>query len=71
MTRRDQDDIAFLANEVGTTTADEILSIAEDVIGREQLAPKSQFIIQELFPALIEPPPAGGAPEPSDGVPSG
>ncbi len=47
---RDQDDIRFLANEVGATTASEVLTIAEEVIGRSRLTPKAQFIVEEMFP---------------------
>lgn len=47
---RDQDDIRFLAKECGVSTADEVLAIAEGVIGRERLMPKAQFLVQEMFP---------------------
>ena len=47
---RDQDDIRFLARETGAKTADDVLRIAEQVIGRNRLLPKAQFIVQEMFP---------------------
>lgn len=46
---RDQDDIRVLAGLVGATTADEVLAIAEEVVGRARLLPKAQFLIQEMF----------------------
>jgi hypothetical protein len=48
---RDQDDIRFLARETGAKTADDVLRIAEQVIGSNRLLPKAQFIVQEMFPA--------------------
>lgn len=48
---RDQDDIRFLAREAGAKTADDVLRIAEQVIGSNRLLPKAQFIVQEMFPA--------------------
>jgi hypothetical protein len=47
---RDQDDIRFLARETGAKTADDVLRIAEQVIGTNRLLPKAQFIVQEMFP---------------------
>ncbi len=47
---RDQDDIRFLAREAGAKTADDVLKIAEQVIGPSRLLPKAQFIVQEMFP---------------------
>ena len=47
---RDQDDIRFLARERGAKTADDVLRIAEQVIGSNRLLPKAQFIVQEMFP---------------------
>jgi hypothetical protein len=47
---RDQDDIRFLARETGAKTADDVLRIAEQVIGSNRLLPKAQFIAQEMFP---------------------
>jgi Nucleotidyltransferase of unknown function (DUF6036) len=47
---RDQDDIRFLARETGAKTADDVLRIAEQVIGGNRLLPKAQFIVQEMFP---------------------
>ncbi len=49
-TDRDDDDIRFLANECGVSTADAVIDIAEAVIGANRLGPKSQFIVQEMFP---------------------
>lgn len=46
---RDSDDILLLAGEVGATSADEVLRIAEEVIGANRLQPKAQFFIEELF----------------------
>jgi hypothetical protein len=54
---RDQDDIRFLAREVGAKTADDVLRIAEQVIGSNRLLPKAQFIVQEMFPAGPAEPP--------------
>jgi hypothetical protein len=42
---RDQDDIRFLARETGAKTADDVLRIAEQVIGSNRLLPKAQFIV--------------------------
>lgn len=53
---RDQDDIRFLAREAGAKTADDVLRIAEQVIGSSRLLPKAQFIVQEMFPAESPPP---------------
>jgi hypothetical protein len=47
---RDQDDIRFLAQQTGAKTADDVLRIAEQVIGPNRLLPKAQFIVQEMFP---------------------
>jgi hypothetical protein len=47
---RDQDDIRFLAKTLGIASADEVLAIAEAVIGPGRLLPKAQFIVQEMFP---------------------
>lgn len=46
---RDADDIQFLARQCGVSTADEVLTIAEEVLGRRRLLPKSQFLVQEMF----------------------
>lgn len=45
-----QDDIRFLARETGAKTVDDVLRIAEQVIGSNRLLPKAQFIVQEMFP---------------------
>lgn len=47
---RDSDDIARLAAECGARSAQEILDIAERVIGAGRLLPKAQFLVQEMFP---------------------
>jgi hypothetical protein len=47
---RDVDDIRFLAGLCGASTADGVLSIATRVLGQENLAPKVQYVVQELFP---------------------
>lgn len=47
---RDVDDIRFLAGLCGATTADGVLAIATRVLGHENLAPKAQYVVQELFP---------------------
>ncbi|HET7389098.1 MAG TPA: hypothetical protein VFJ19_20815 [Nocardioidaceae bacterium] len=47
---RDSDDIRFLAREAGASTAEEVLRIAEEVIGTTRLMPKARYIIEELFP---------------------
>ena len=47
---RDQDDIRFLAHLVGARTADDVLTIAEHIIGADTLLPKAQFMVQEMFP---------------------
>ena len=47
---RDTDDIARLAALCGARSAEEILDIAERVIGAGRLLPKAQFLIQEMFP---------------------
>ncbi|MDP3972960.1 MAG: DUF6036 family nucleotidyltransferase [Candidatus Nanopelagicales bacterium] len=47
---RDDDDIRFLARQCRASSADEVLSIAENVLGSKRLLPKSQFIVQQIFP---------------------
>lgn len=49
---RDEDDIHFLARLCEADTAAEVLAIAEGVIGRNRLLPKSQFMVQEMFPSV-------------------
>jgi hypothetical protein len=46
---RDSDDIRFLAQLCGISTANDVLAIAERVIGSRNLSPKAQFLVQELF----------------------
>lgn len=51
---RDVDDIRTLAGLCGATTADELLTITEEVMGgRQPLLPKTQFLIEELFPPKV------------------
>lgn len=48
---RDPDDIRVLAGLCGARTADDVLNIAERVMGgRARLLPKTQFLIEEMFP---------------------
>lgn len=47
---RDVDDIAVLADACGVSTAREILDIAEQIVGRRHLPPKSQFLVEQMFP---------------------
>jgi hypothetical protein len=52
---RDADDIRELARICGAESADEVLAIAERVMGgRGRLQPKTQFLVQELFPHTSE-----------------
>lgn len=49
---RDADDIRLLAEICGARSAEEVLSLTEEVIGsRQPLLPKVQFLIEEMFPA--------------------
>lgn len=48
---RDSDDIRFLADQCGARTAEEVLAITERIMGRARLQPKSQYLVEELFPA--------------------
>lgn len=49
---RDADDIRTLARMCGARSADEVLAIAERVLGgRQPLLPKTHFLVQEMFPA--------------------
>lgn len=53
---RDADDIETLARACGVDTAHEILDVAEQVLGGGgRLSAKSQFFIQEMFPARVPP----------------
>ena len=48
---RDADDIRLLAEVCGVRSAEEILSLTDEVIGgRQTLLPKVQFLIEEMFP---------------------
>lgn len=49
---RDADDIRALAQICGLTTAGEVLTVTEQVMGsRAHLLPKVQFLVEEMFPA--------------------
>lgn len=52
---RDPGDIHVLARESGARTAEEVLAIAQRIIGPNRLAPRSQFLIQEMFPPTAPP----------------
>ena len=45
----DQSDIRPLAGLVGVSTAEEILTIAERIVGPGRLKPSSHFLIQLMF----------------------
>lgn len=47
---RDRDDIETLAEICNASTSDDILSIAERIMGPNRLPPKAQFMVQEMFP---------------------
>lgn len=47
---RDWDDIMTLARLCGVSSASEVLAVAENVMGPNRLQPKTQFMVQELFP---------------------
>lgn len=47
---RDSDDIRVLADLCGARTAHEVLNITEEVMGGRKLQPKSQYIVEEMFP---------------------
>lgn len=47
---RDVDDIQFLAQTCGAATAEDVLDITESVMGSRALLPKSQYLVEELFP---------------------
>ncbi len=53
---RDADDIRLLAGLCvpPARTSDEVLAVAERVIGRERLTAKAQYLVQSMFPAGIE-----------------
>jgi len=46
---RDKEDIQFLINKMGITTAEEIFKILEKYYPKEQIKPVTQFFIEELF----------------------
>lgn len=51
---RDPDDIRTLAHLCGANTAEEVLAITERVMGgRQPLLPKTQFLIEEMFPPSV------------------
>lgn len=39
----------FLAKQCGAISADEVLSIAANVLGPQRISPKAQLMIEELF----------------------
>lgn len=47
---RDADDIQVLARESGARTADEVIAIAQRIIGQDRLAPRAQFMVEQMFP---------------------
>jgi len=47
---RDRDDIVTLARLCGVSSAGEVLTIAERIMGPNRLQAKTQFMVQELFP---------------------
>jgi hypothetical protein len=52
---RDADDIRTLAQLCGVSTADEVLTLTEEVMGGPRgLLPKAQFLIEEMFMAGTE-----------------
>jgi hypothetical protein len=53
---RDPDDIRILARESGAQTAEDVLRIAERVIGRDRLPPRAQFLVEQMFPVNQLPP---------------
>lgn len=44
----DEDDVTLLAGELGVTTADEVLDLAEETFG-ERLEPAARFFVEQLF----------------------
>lgn len=46
----DEDDVLLLARELGLTSADEVLAVAEEVFG-DRLAAAARFFVTELFAA--------------------
>lgn len=61
---RDVDDITFLAELCGYTTADEVLDCAQRWFPQHRIQTKAQFLVEELFqapldfgPPLQQPPP--------------
>ena len=55
---RDADDIRYLADLCGARTAADVWAITEQVMGgRQRLLPKAQFLIEEMFPAVVVSPP--------------
>jgi hypothetical protein len=54
---RDAGDITFLARICGFTTADEVLDCVQRWFPTRTLQPKSQFLVEELFPPPDPDPP--------------
>ncbi len=48
---RDDDDIVFLANELGLSTADEVLDVVSRFYSASRIEAKVQFYIEQLFPS--------------------
>lgn len=51
---RDADDIRFLAHLSDADTAEDVLAITERVMSGRPLLPKSQYLVEELFPSAAE-----------------
>ena len=56
-TERDSDDILALCQEIGVTSIDEVLDVAERVYGPGRLQPKSQYVVQQLWQITCRNPP--------------
>jgi len=52
---RDADDIRTLAQLCGLSSVEQVLDLTEEVMGgRRGLLPKTQFLLEELFPASLK-----------------
>lgn len=60
---RDADDIRVLADLVGARTAQEVLDLTGQIMGRNVLLPKVHFLIEEIF-SETAPSPAARPPSP-------